>query len=431
MSTWSVPSRSGWSSVALAQATLRLGREAGDAPAVRRRRIWELAATLHCSIVGTCLNTADLRQLFGKLNDADARTASEHTLHGRAVLAAGRNDVAGKLLNKMLDRRHDTHIKRFAKAGTVEEVRRLWSEALERGDIPGAYWATLTQPATDRDLVQEAFGEVHMLSHLVGQTNRADIARLRQLENDLCERDQKLGRQQARLMLAAQERGQLLRRIDELQAELTRRDAVKPVEPATDAGMLNRKLADEHARTALLAGRAEENARALAASRDRIAALEGRLTTLEAEARGLEAALSEFCECGDAAPAVPDLDDRMLLFVGGRPKLIDQLRGLTSRAGGALLSHDGGIEDNPSLLPGLVSRCDVALFSVDCISHSGALAVKRLCHHAGKPFVALRSASVASFVAALASLRRSADATTGERRNENRRIKADDLRRGD
>ena len=114
-------------------------------------------------------------------------------------------------------------------------------------------------------------------------------------------------------------------------------------------------------------------------------------------------------ECGDAAPAVLDLDDRMLLFVGGRPKLIDQLRGLTSRAGGVLLSHDGGIEDNPSLLPGLVSRCDVALFSVDCISHSGALAVKRLCHHAGKPFVALRSASVASFVAALASLRRPAD----------------------
>src|SRR5262249_43332133 len=158
------------------------------------------------------------------------------------------------------------------------------------------------------DLVQEAFGEVHMLSHLVGRTNRADIARLRLLENDLCERDQKLGRQQARLMGAAQERGELLRRIDELQAELTRRDAVKPAEPTTDTGMLGRRLADEQARSALLAERAEENARALAASRERVAALEARLTTLEAEARGLETALSGLCEHGEAAPAVPALD---------------------------------------------------------------------------------------------------------------------------
>jgi hypothetical protein len=412
VSTWSISSHShdlpGWSSMALARATLQTGCEASDAAAGRRRRIWDLASTLHCSIVGTCLSTADLRQFLGKLNDPDARTASEHALHGRAVLAGSRNDVAGKLLNKMLDRRHEAHIKRFAKAATVEEVRRLWCEALERGDIPGAYWATLTHPATDRELVQEAFGEVHMLSHLVGRTNRADIARLRQLEIDLCERDQKLGRQQTRLMQAAQERGDLLRRIDELQAELSRRDAVKPMEPATDAAMLGRRLADEQARAALVVERAEENARALAASRERIAALEGRLTTLEAEARGLEAALAGLCEHGAAAPDVPDLDDLTLLFVGGRPKLIDQLRGLTARAGGELLSHDGGIEDNPSLLPGLVSRCDVALFPVDCISHLGAEAVKRLCRHTGKPFVALRSASVASFVASLASLKRPA-----------------------
>ena len=37
-------------------------------------------------------------------------------------------------------------------------------EAFEQGNIPGGYWAVLTHPATDRPLVEDAFGQVHMLS---------------------------------------------------------------------------------------------------------------------------------------------------------------------------------------------------------------------------------------------------------------------------
>ncbi|MET5020351.1 DUF2325 domain-containing protein, partial [Burkholderia pseudomallei] len=81
-----------------------------------------------------------------------------------------------------LDRRHEREIRRFDRARTVDDVRALWRESLERGEIPGAYWAAMTHPATDWTLVQDIFGEVHMLSHLVGQSNRADIRRLRQLE---------------------------------------------------------------------------------------------------------------------------------------------------------------------------------------------------------------------------------------------------------
>ncbi|HEX4366020.1 MAG TPA: DUF2325 domain-containing protein, partial [Rhodopila sp.] len=52
-------------------------------------------------------------------------------------------------------------------------------------------------------------------------------------------------------------------------------------------------------------------------------------------------------------------------------------------------------------LPGLVSRCDFALFPVDCISHDAANATKSLCRQAGKRFIPLRSASVTSLLAAL------------------------------
>ena len=62
---------------------------------------------------------------------------------------------------------------------------------------------------------------------------------------------------------------------------------------------------------------------------------------------------------------------------------------------------DGGIEDNISLLPGLVAQARAALFPVDCISHSAARLVKRLCQDERKKFVPLRTASLASFIAAV------------------------------
>ena len=46
-------------------------------------------------------------------------------------------------------------------------------------------------------MIRDAFGEVHMLSHLVGAANRADIRRLCQLEQENAELRERLDRQQA------------------------------------------------------------------------------------------------------------------------------------------------------------------------------------------------------------------------------------------
>jgi hypothetical protein len=69
--------------------------------------------------------------------------------------------------------------------------------------------------------------------------------------------------------------------------------------------------------------------------------------------------------------------------------------------GGELMAHDGGIEDSTSLLPGMISQVDTVYFPVDCISHRAALRVKELCRDSDKPFVPLRTASLASFLVAL------------------------------
>jgi len=95
------------------------------------------------------------------------------------------------------------------------------------------------------------------------------------------------------------------------------------------------------------------------------------------------------------------LEKKVLLYVGGRPNQVVPIRDLIERRGGTLLHHDGGVENHPTLLPGLTSRADMVFFPVDCISHDAAQAVKALCRQAGKRFVPLRSASITSLAVAL------------------------------
>jgi uncharacterized protein DUF2325 len=78
-----------------------------------------------------------------------------------------------------------------------------------------------------------------------------------------------------------------------------------------------------------------------------------------------------------------------------------------SRTNGRFLHHDGGLEHNAALIPGLVSRADIVLFPVDCISHDAAAAVKRSCRLMEKRYLPLRTASLAGLLAGLAAVQAS------------------------
>src|SRR6516164_3568308 len=149
--------------------------------AKRRTAIWDMHHSVHCSIIGTCLSSAELRRLMVKLGISGAETAGDHDLHKQGVTLAARPQGGAKLIQKALDRRHESAIKQFAKAKDEAAIGVLWDDAVKRGDIPGAYWAALSHPAASDATMRRAFGDVHMLSHMVGAANRADIGRLRRL----------------------------------------------------------------------------------------------------------------------------------------------------------------------------------------------------------------------------------------------------------
>jgi hypothetical protein len=95
-----------------------------------------------------------------------------------------------------------------------------------------------------------------------------------------------------------------------------------------------------------------------------------------------------------------------VLYVGGRAHQVPQLKAMVQRAGGGFLYHDGGIEHSTASLPALISRAGCAAFPIDCVSHDAMATVKRLCRQAGKPFIPLRTSSLASLLSGLTALDR-------------------------
>jgi Uncharacterized protein conserved in bacteria (DUF2325) len=390
------------------------GQEGTAAVATRRTRLWEFDHSLHCSIIGTCLTTAELRSILVKLKVAGG--ATEHELHGFAVTVASRREGGAKFLQKALDRRHQTAITRYAKAKDPSELSALWAESLKQGDIPGAYWAVLTHPATTEDLVKRVFGDVHMLSHLVGAANRADIRRLRQLEQDNAAVAAKVERQQRQLREGFTARDETIRRLNAMLASQVRphaqphQDVERDPHVRQDAELaatevirdLNERLARETARREggdqrlrELSARLGENEAALRASRQECRSALQELQSVEGH---LAAAVRP--DAGAFADGL-QLAGVTLLYVGGRAHQIPQLRALVERIGARLLHHDGGIEHGATLLPGLVSRADRVLFPIDCVSHDAVAMIKRLCRQTGKSYTPLRTASLACLLAAL------------------------------
>jgi hypothetical protein len=373
-----------------------------DPAPARRTRIWEIHASVHCSIIGTCLSTAELRRVVIRAGVAGADRADEHELHAMGVTLAGNARPGGKLLQKALDQRYRAAINQLAPLSTSEALLAAWVAAQRRGDIPGAFWAVLTHPAATDAVTKKAFSDVHMLSHLVGAANRADIRRLRELEEDNAALLAKLERQQRHIRDGFISRDATIRRLTGLLA----RGADRTDTPSADDGQdavadLTRRLGREAAARERLERRIAALTQAVDDGEEGRRRVERERDSLQQALDAIEARLGADLDREEADRL--DLDGMHLLYVGGRAHQIPRLRTLVERSGGRFLHHDAGLEHNATLLPGLVSRADIVVFPVDCISHDAAGAIKRSCGQLHKRYVPLRTSSLTCLMSALAA----------------------------
>ena len=391
------------------------------------RNIWD-HADYHCPIVGTCLTTAELRKLAVRVGLVLPQNVSDYELHGAFVTLAKRAERPAKIVQKFLDRKFKRQMKRFAKAEGDEALWSLWTEMADAGDIPGAFWAVMRHQGASEKLLAQIYGEVHMLSHLVGASTRADLRRLseaqaqvEQLQSALAERktvlrnavavwkrrtlelERELSNERARREKTERERISLRERLESHSvAELER-----------DRQTLSVQLERLQDRLVLSEAETRRQACIIESNYREESLLRGQLTERDHEVEALELALLEGLQpktpCGAACdnPAAcpcPRLRGKCVLYVGGRSGLRGQYRMLGERFGCEVLHHDGGMEQSSQHLQQMLNRADAVVCPVDCVSHEACALVKRMCRSSMKPVLFARSSGLSSLASSLAVL---------------------------
>jgi len=336
------------------------------------------------------------------------------------------------LLNKALNKKFENSIRTFRKCASPREIIALWRESFNVGNIPGPYWAALSHPDIDYEVTIKIYSDVHMLSHLVGSSNRADIARLSELEFDLADALEKnkslIVKNQEKLNKLRNEIENNQRTISRLERENSNLKVRLFVDsPAQSVEEINEEfsqgvLLSGESYTALLSEHAHSESKVVrhnlrlvddverlnAEKRALQSELEVKgdeLETLLAELHSANSFIQTFITKNDVHVPKCNLYGKCILYIGGRESNICRMCDLVGKMNGRLIHHDGGREDSLAKLQGAISSADAVIFPVDCVSHSSALEAKKLCKKMVKPFMPIRSSSLSSLVTGLAEFK--------------------------
>jgi hypothetical protein len=380
---------------------LRVGSIAGPldaeppARASSRHKIWEIQGGLQCSIVGTCLSQEDLIAIGRKAGVRPREDARSYEVHSYFVQQVGRDGKIARTVQKMLDQRHAGIIRRVQAVREEAELIRLWEEEFDGGRVAGAYWAFMSGVHVPSSLGTRIFGDVHMLSHVLGRVTHQNASRASELQARLDDLEAKLLRQ-------AERHRQIVLERDAARARLTEGAIVAvPLMSAVPAASERRRDQPPARRE-----------RALAVARERARAAERMIGDLQQQLERLR--WQQRMRAATGAPACPGAEAcdatvqtsiaRRILYVGGRSGAIDNLRRVAARMGAELMHHDGGEEHALVRIDGMIEGCDAVVCPIDCVSHSACLRAKVLCRKFDKPFLPLRSAGATSFERAVQSL---------------------------
>ncbi|QDX80352.1 hypothetical protein B9N43_03185 [Denitratisoma sp. DHT3] len=373
----------------------------------RRLRIWQLPSTWHCPLIGTCLTIAELRQLARRAGFDESRMP-DYVLHSAVVGHCDERTEIAELIQRFLDRRYAASIQQFAQAKGSDAVLALWRVAYAEGRVEGSLWAAWTHPDTNDYTGTVIYGEMHMLSHRLGATERTEKQRLHTLEQDSARLHEEIATLRQNLLVVQQERDRSVILLEGRLAESERKVAQCQREAAVVAAAEKLKAAN-----AALHERNEALGERLAASQSLIADLEDELaqtrhvlrkTVTPLEATALPGTFPVSAADHPDGPAEVRLNGYRILCIGGRPGLIDHYRRLVEAGGGHFLHHDGGLEDNEHRIDAAVAGADAVVCQIGHISHSAYWRIKQACKQQEMPCIFQKSAGVTTFARSLEML---------------------------
>jgi hypothetical protein len=369
----------------------------------QRRKIWELEERLHCPVIGTCLTIDDLKRVMRQSGLVMEAQASDFDFHVTLVHAASEKTRVTKNLQKLLEKRFNRHVKKLAKVSSEQELRRHWEQALADDEIPGMFWAVITHPRLTRVLSDQVYGEIHMLSHLSGQSHRKSLARIPVLEAECGELNGTLVKQKSLHEAQLAERDKRIKALESLVTKLRQElSADKEVPISPDSKALNDRLERQQRSNEWLTQNLASTRLALDAQSTHLSALNELLEETRDQLHQSESNLSQLIEQFNSEHqqdhVAPDLAGRKVVYIGGRRSLAPHLRSVVEGCFGNFIHHDGGLEDSRANLDQKLTGADVVFCPIDCISHDACLRVKRSCKRNNTQFIPLRSSGVSSLL---------------------------------
>ncbi len=203
----------------------------------------------------------------------------------------------------------------------------LWNDVLKSGDIPPSYWVLMTHSHAGIEVRQSAFGELHMLSHLVGTANRTDIRRLVALEKENAELRDKLERQQTRMQEMSAERDTSHRQLNDQALQLERKPDATTAELEAELQRLAEKVEDGERHLALHTSRREVAEQCMHQEEEQTRALRNKLgeaqallkVVVQAEMRGARTRAARFRRSARRASPRVRMGEWQAHRVHGRP----------------------------------------------------------------------------------------------------------------
>ncbi|MBN2529497.1 MAG: DUF2325 domain-containing protein [Deltaproteobacteria bacterium] len=374
---------------------------------------------MHCSILGTCLTIGDLKRIVNRLGLEVDNETTDYELHSVFVNAVATRNQISRLVDKLLEKKHQRTLRVFRRCDTETELKLLWQQEVVSGDVKGAYWALMSHRLLNDELRKLAFGDVHMLSHVLAASRNTTRQQLAKAESQLVEKEQKLSLTKQVFRKRLRDRDA---RIDELQKSLT---ALKDVERKLalahntifeirkDSGVaklesrlleLSESLRKEKQNNQLADATLSRIGDELVAKTLENRRINQKLIGLTNENKALEQLLTQTVGCPNAQDYCEhqihlgdgSLCGRKIMYIGGRDNLIPHYRQLIHFLGGDLIYHDGWMSQSIDGLKKSLDNVDLVVCPVDCVSHGACQQIKAACKNKAVPFVPLRSLGLSS-----------------------------------
>jgi hypothetical protein len=350
-----------------------------------------------------------LRKLMSKVMKG-VDSAGDYEIHVGAVNECARRNPLSELLQKELENRYSLKIQLFKLARTTDQLASLWMEAVNQGDVSGAFWATLTHPRCDEGLQEVVLQDMHMIQHHAGAAVTVDIKKFNRLSQDYLTLEREHAKSQERHARAisdkVQEIEQLHSRIDELRAvnvatnirleSITNEflELKSSIQEFESFNHLLRKIENLELR------QLELDANNAKLKKD-LQVAEKTINSYSVSANDQVNAVPVLAQAVDTYPIEFYLKGKAVLCVGGRSGNVANYREVVERVGANFLHHDGGLEDNHSILDANLSAADLVICQTGCISHNSYWKVKDFCKRTGKRCVFVENPSVSSLARGL------------------------------